>query len=125
MSTTRKKRVMNRATRFTKRKKNRRHKVKKSTYSSYFSRCLGLCVKSDCISIYPSDTDSCTDIIPDIYFKDLADELLLRLQDLFMKGSLWQSHTDAYDAMMLGYACLLESNYKDAVAFLNKGLDMV
>lgn len=96
--------------------------MKKSTYSSYFSRCLGLCVKSDCISIYPSDTDSCTDIIPDIYFKDLADELLLRLQGLFMKGHI---NTDAYDAMMIGYICLLESNYKDAVAFLNKGLDMV
>ena len=119
MTTTRKKHVTKGAKRVTKRKRN---KVKKKGYSSYFSSCLGICVKTNCVSVYPYETDSITDIIPDIYFKDLADELLHKLQSLFMKGHI---NTEAYDAMMMGYICLIECNYKDAVAFLNKGIDMV
>jgi len=72
--------------------------------------------------VYPYDTDSITDIIPDIYFKDLADELLHILENLFMKGHI---NTDAYNAMMMGYVCIIESRYRDAVAFLNRGIDMV
>jgi hypothetical protein len=119
MTTTRKKHVTKGAKRVTKRKRN---KVKKKGYSSYFSSCLGICVKTNCVSVYPYETDSITDIIPDIYFKDLADELLHILQNLFMKGHI---NTEAYDAMMIGYTCIIESKYRDAVAFLNKGIDMV
>jgi len=123
MTTTRKKRITKGAKRFTKRKRNKKSKNKiKKGYSSYFSSCLGLCIKTNCVSVYPYDTDSITDIIPDIYFKDLADELLHILENLFMKGHI---NTDAYNAMMMGYVCIIESRYRDAVAFLNRGIDMV